>query len=39
MVLLYEDMHEAGKATLREKAEILFATSFERLIPPLANDC
>ena len=28
-VLLYEDMHEAGKAVLREKAEILFATSLE----------
>ena len=26
VVLLYEDMHEAGKAILREKAEILFAT-------------
>jgi D-3-phosphoglycerate dehydrogenase len=29
MVLLYEDMHEAGKAILKEKAEILFATSLE----------
>jgi D-3-phosphoglycerate dehydrogenase len=29
MVLLYEDMHEAGKAILSEKAEILFATSLE----------
>jgi D-3-phosphoglycerate dehydrogenase len=28
-VLLYEDMHEAGKAILREEAEILFATSLE----------
>jgi len=28
-VLLYEDMHEAGKAILREKAELLFATSLE----------
>jgi D-3-phosphoglycerate dehydrogenase / 2-oxoglutarate reductase len=28
-VLLYEDMHEAGKAILSEKAEILFATSLE----------
>ena len=28
-VFLYEDMHEAGKAILREKAEILFATSLE----------
>jgi len=28
-VLLYEDMHEVGKALLREKAEILFATSLE----------
>ncbi|MGQ9646902.1 MAG: hydroxyacid dehydrogenase [Thermodesulfobacteriota bacterium] len=28
-ILLYEDMHEAGKALLREKAEILFAHSFE----------
>ena len=29
VVLLYEDMHDAGKAILREKAEILFATSLE----------
>ena len=29
VVLLYEDMHEVGKALLREKAEILFATSLE----------
>ncbi len=29
VVLLYEDMHEAGKALLKEKAEILFATSVE----------
>jgi len=29
VVLLYEDMQEAGKAILREKAEILFATSLE----------
>jgi D-3-phosphoglycerate dehydrogenase len=29
VVLLYEDMHEAGKAILKEKAEILFATSLE----------
>lgn len=28
-ILLYEDMHEAGKTLLREKAEILFATSLE----------
>jgi D-3-phosphoglycerate dehydrogenase len=28
-VLLYEEMHEAGKALLREKAEILFASSLE----------
>ncbi len=28
-VLLYEDMHEVGKTLLREKAEILFAHSFE----------
>ena len=28
-VLLYEDMHEAGKALLREKAEIFFARSLE----------
>jgi len=28
-VLLYEDMHEAGKAILKEKAEILFANSLE----------
>jgi D-3-phosphoglycerate dehydrogenase len=29
VVLLYEDMHEAGKAILGEKAEILFAISLE----------
>ena len=29
VILLYEDMHEAGKAIFREKAEILFATSLE----------
>jgi len=28
-ILLYEDMHEAGKAILREKAEILFAKSLD----------
>jgi D-3-phosphoglycerate dehydrogenase len=28
-VLLYEDMHEDGKALLKEKAEILFARSLE----------
>jgi len=28
-ILLYEDMHEAGKDLLREKAEIFFARSFE----------
>jgi D-3-phosphoglycerate dehydrogenase len=28
-ILLYEDMHEAGKALLKEKAEIFFARSFE----------
>jgi D-3-phosphoglycerate dehydrogenase len=28
-VLLYEDMHEAGKALLKEKAEIFFARSLE----------
>jgi len=28
-VLLYEDMHEEGKAILREKAEIFFAEGFE----------
>lgn len=28
-VLFYEDMHEAGKALLKEKAEILFAKSLE----------
>jgi D-3-phosphoglycerate dehydrogenase len=28
-VLLYEDMHEMGKALLKEKAEIFFASSFE----------
>lgn len=29
MVLLYEDMHEVGKALLREKTELLFAHSLE----------
>ncbi|OGP76676.1 MAG: hydroxyacid dehydrogenase [Deltaproteobacteria bacterium RBG_16_49_23] len=29
IVLLYEDMHEDGKALLKEKAEILFARSLE----------
>ena len=28
-VLLYEDMHETGKALLKEKAEIFFAHSLE----------
>jgi D-3-phosphoglycerate dehydrogenase len=28
-VMLYEEMHEAGKALLREKAEVFFASSFE----------
>jgi len=28
-ILLYEDMHEAGKALLREKAEICLVDSFE----------
>ena len=28
-ILLYEEMHEAGKALLREKAEVFFASSFE----------
>jgi D-3-phosphoglycerate dehydrogenase len=28
-ILLYEDMHETGKALLREKAEILFAKSLD----------
>jgi D-3-phosphoglycerate dehydrogenase len=28
-VMLYEDMHEAGKALLRERAEVFFATSYE----------
>jgi D-3-phosphoglycerate dehydrogenase len=28
-ILLYEDMHDFGKAVLTEKAEIFFATSFE----------
>lgn len=28
-VLLYEDMHEVGKTILREKAEMLFASSLE----------
>jgi D-3-phosphoglycerate dehydrogenase len=28
-ILLYEDMHDVGKALLAEKAEIFFATSFE----------
>jgi len=31
-ILLYEDMHEVGKALLREKGEIFFATSFEESI-------
>jgi len=30
-ILLYEDMHKTGKAILREKAEILFASSFEEV--------
>jgi len=30
-VLLYEDMHEAGKALLKEKADIFFASSFEEV--------
>jgi D-3-phosphoglycerate dehydrogenase len=30
-ILLYEDMHEAGKDLLREKAEIFFARSFEEV--------
>ncbi|MCJ7704994.1 MAG: hypothetical protein MUO28_05580, partial [Desulfobacterales bacterium] len=29
IVLLYENMHEDGKALLKEKAEILFAHSLE----------
>jgi D-3-phosphoglycerate dehydrogenase len=28
-VMLYEEMHEGGKALLREKAEVFFASSFE----------
>jgi D-3-phosphoglycerate dehydrogenase len=28
-ILLYEDMHEAGKALLRERADVLFAKSFD----------
>ena len=28
-VMLYEEMHEAGKALLRENAEVFFASSFE----------
>ncbi len=28
-ILLYEEMHEVGKALLREKGEVLFASSFE----------
>ncbi len=28
-ILLYEEMHEAGKALLKEEGEIFFATSFE----------
>ena len=31
-ILLYEDIHEVGKALLREKGEIFFATSFEESI-------
>ncbi|MEW6377292.1 MAG: hydroxyacid dehydrogenase [Thermodesulfobacteriota bacterium] len=30
-ILLYEDMHEAGKALLKEKGEILFASSLEEV--------
>jgi len=30
-VLLYEDMHEAGKALLREKTEVLFAKSLDEM--------
>ena len=30
-ILLYEDMHETGKALLKEKAEILFANSLEEV--------
>ena len=30
-ILLYEEMHEVGKALLREKAEIFFATSLTRV--------
>jgi len=30
-ILLYEDMHEVGKAILAEKAEIFFARSFEEV--------
>ena len=28
-VLLYEDMHEAGKTVLRERAEVVFAQSLD----------
>jgi hypothetical protein len=31
-VLFYEDMHEEGKAVLREKADIFFAKGFEEAI-------
>jgi len=31
-ILLYEEMHEVGKALLREKAEISFASSFEETV-------
>lgn len=31
-ILLYEDMHEAGKALLREKAGLSFASSFEEAV-------
>ena len=31
-ILLYEEMHEVGKAALREKAEISFASSFEEAV-------
>ncbi|NWF92709.1 MAG: hydroxyacid dehydrogenase [Syntrophaceae bacterium] len=31
-ILLYEDMHEVGKALLREKADISFASSFDEAV-------
>jgi D-3-phosphoglycerate dehydrogenase len=38
-ILLYEDMHETGKAILAEKADVFFASSYEKdLLIPEARD-